>query len=213
MRKQSTHTYGTAADSCEHGVRTAAGMRLIGGTDSKCVLFKMGLDVSFERCWPVAMSGKTIPVKGESGVFSKRERVYIYGMANLFLPVAFSGCLTITKIVGESNSPFSSISFVFSVFLLIFACDLFFVMNNRKYGICQSIPSVTRKRVVITDGICLSVGLVALWVYLFLLGPELGNPGLQWWFWVLIICLELPTMLTNKKIWKAIEHREDMDDL
>ena len=65
---------------------------MIGGTDSKCVLFKMGLDVSFERRWPVAMSGKTIPVKGESGVFSKRERVYIYGMANLFLPVAFSGC-------------------------------------------------------------------------------------------------------------------------
>lgn len=67
-------------------------------------------------------------------MFSEKEKVAIYNCANMFLPLAFYGCLIATKIVRESDSPVSS---VFSVFLLIFACDLFFVINNKKYWICK----------------------------------------------------------------------------
>jgi len=151
-------------------------------------------------------------------MFSEKEKVAIYNCANMFLPLAFYGCLIATKIVRESDSPVSSVSSVFSVFLLIFACDLFFVINNKKYWICKKIPSVTYRRVVVIDGVCLSIGLVVLWVYLFVPIPvswtafsnsESKNRCFLWLIAMFVVFLEIPTLLTNKKIWKAIQSKGD----
>ena len=151
-------------------------------------------------------------------MFSEKEKEAIYNCAKMFLPLAFYGCLIATKIVRESDSPVSSVSSVFSVFLLIFACDLFFVINNKKYWICKKIPSVTYRRVVVIDGVCLSIGLVVLWVYLFVPIPvswtafsnsESKNRCFLWLIAMFVVFLEIPTLLTNKKIWKVIQSKSD----
>ena len=141
-------------------------------------------------------------------MFTRKEKVSIYAGMNVIVPPLCWGAIDGARMWANLK-----LAFIIAVFGSVLA----FRMNVKKYRACQNLKVVSFKRAVICDGLLIVVGLVFMWLHLFVPEPfswyAFFHPQQEVIFPIgaIVICclLELPTMLTNKKIWKAIQSKSD----